>query len=172
MRFLFAQITGILCSILSISLTQFKERKHILIGEVALNILFGINYFLLMGYTGTLVCIIAMIHTVIVYKYSIKDAKIPLYINISAIVCYIIVTLLCAKVIKDYFPFISAILFTFAINQKDTFKYRLLKASNTSIWLIYDICVRSYGSLFAKVLNLISHAVAIKRYNLPNQSKE
>lgn len=182
MKFIMAQILGVICSILSISVTQFKSLKHILIGELAMNLLFAANYLLLDGISGALVCAFAALHAVVVYVYNNKEKKMPVLITALFILIYSAVALVplalniassdvtLLYVIKSVLPLISSLLFTFAIGQRKTIGYRLIKSTNTVMWLIFDLCVSSYGSLISRFLNLASHGIAILRHDVKKQN--
>lgn len=166
MTFILAQITGLICTIISLSITHFKKLQHIIIGEVVLNAVFGINYALLCAWSGLAIAIAATVHSLCVTFFNSKNKKIPVWISIVFVAVYSAITLFTYTEIKDIFPFVSSVMFTLAITQKAPLKYRLLKATLSLMWLVYDICVMSYGSILTRVLSIVSHSIAISRNDI------
>lgn len=169
MNFVLAQITGIICTIISLSITHFKKLNHIIIGEVVLNAVFGINYALLGAWSGLAVALAATVHSLCVTYFNNNDKKIPLWISFVFVGLYAIITAFTFTGIKDIFPFISSVMFTLAITQKVPLKYRLLKATLSVMWLVYDLCVMSYGSVLTRILSIVSHVIAITRNDIQNK---
>lgn len=163
MNFILAQITGIICTVISLSITHFKKLNHIIIGEVVLNAVFGINYALLSAWSGLAVALAATVHSLCVTYFNNNDKKFPWWISLIFVAIYGAITVFTFDGIKDIFPFISSVMFTLAITQKVPLKYRLLKATLSLMWLVYDLCVMSYGSVITRILSIFSHGIAIIR---------
>lgn len=61
MIFYIAQAIGIITTICSVVVVQFKSIKKILLGQIISNLLVALNYMLLGGLSGAGVCILATV---------------------------------------------------------------------------------------------------------------
>lgn len=166
MTYILAQITGLMCTVFSLCIAHFKKVSHILLGEILLNFTFIINYALLGGWSGVCTAGIATVQAVIISFFNRKDKKFPIWLSVVFVGLYALVTIVTFKTFKDIFPFIGSTLFTIAIRQKKPFYYRLLKLTLVTMWLIYDLCMFSFGSATTRILSISSYVIAIIRNDI------
>lgn len=168
MTYILAQITGLMCTVFSLSIAHLKKVSHILIGEILLNFTFIINYALLGGWSGVCTSGVATIQALIISFFNKKDKKFPIWISVVFVGFYGFVAVVTFETFKDIFPFIGATLFTIAICQKKPFYYRLLKLTLGTMWLVYDLCMLSFGSVTTRLLSISSYVIAIVRNDINN----
>ncbi|GHW02767.1 hypothetical protein AGMMS50249_5530 [candidate division SR1 bacterium] len=150
---------------------QFKKKKHIMITIILANLFFCINFALLNAYSGALVCLVAMIQTLINYCFDIKNKKYPLILIIS----YYVVAAICAFVtyssLIDIIPVICAMLLTTTIIQSKERNIRNLILINIILWIFYDISVGAYTAIISDVFLVTSTLIAIIRYDIKKKVK-
>lgn len=164
-NFVIAQVFGILGIIFSVLSMQMKTKRNIMLMLMALNLSSALNFLFLNSISASLVCLFAIIETLINYLYDSKNKKVPIYI----IVFYIIVNLLLGfssyTKILDIIPVICAILYCLTVCVKKESNIRKLMFSNQSIWLMYDLIVKAYMFSVSNVLTLISIIIAMFRFD-------
>ena len=166
MAYILAQITGVICTVFSLCIAHFKKVSHILIGEILLNFTFIINYALLGGWSGVCTSGIATVQALIISLFNKKNQKFPIWLSVAFVGLYGLVVIITFETFKDIFPFIGATLFTIAICQKKPFYYRLLKLTLGTMWLVYDLCMLSFGSVTTRLLSISSYVIAIIRNDI------
>ena len=170
MTYILAQITGLMCTVFSLCIAHLKKVSHILIGEILLNFTFILNYALLGGWSGVCTAGIATIQALIISFYNKKDKTFPIYLSVVFVGLYSLVTIVTFNTFKDIFPFIGSTLFTIAIRQKKPFHYRLLKLTLVTMWLVYDLCMLSFGSATTRLLSISSYVIAIFRNDIKKKT--
>lgn len=161
-----AQILGVLGILSNILGIQFKSKKNILIAFMLANVLFSVTFFLLKGYSGAIICIVAAVQTFIKHTYDKKEVRFPKYL----VAIFMIVSLLCGfltyRSLIDILPIICSILYTLSIIQNKERNLRLITLVNIIFWTIYDIKVGAYTAGINDVLLALSTIVAIFRYDI------
>ncbi len=169
MKFLVAQILGIIGPSLKIVSIQFKDKKKILLMFVLVNLTIGIELLLLNAYSGALVCFIAVVQTIINYLYIRKDKKFPMFY----IPIYVIVSLIAGiysyKELMDILTILCAMLYIASICQTKEKNIRIISFLNMSFWIVYNLYNSAYTDALFKVGFLISTAIAIYKYDIKNK---
>ena len=75
MKFIIAQILGILVGVASLSCVQFKNEKIVLAGQFLSNVFMAGSCALLGGLAGAWICVLAAIQTLLVYRANNADAE-------------------------------------------------------------------------------------------------
>ena len=73
MEFYLAQGISVLTGIVAVVMMQFKDMRKILIGQILANLLTASTYFLLGGFSGAGICLIAIVQTVTMFLYNLKE---------------------------------------------------------------------------------------------------
>ena len=163
MNFIIAQIISIIALIISIVIVQFKDVKHILLGEIASNLTIALSFAFLGGLSGAWICIVASIQTLIIYfanKHNVEPKKKDI-LTISFAVVYIIGTIIVYQNWGDIVSCACSLLYIMAIIQTKPQKYRFYMSANSILWIIYDILTAAYVNIITHGLLLISLFIAM-----------
>jgi hypothetical protein len=167
--FITAQVIGFIGTIANIMTIQFKKKKDILFWFVMVNFIFAISFFLLKGYTGSIICLVAGIQPCISYRYEKKGKELPKIL----IPVFLIISLICGslayKTIIDILPILCAVLYTTSILQKKEKYIRIITFFNIISWIIYDAFVGAYTAMISDIFLIISTVIAIVRYDIKNR---
>ena len=164
-----SQIVGLISSAIIIYISFSKDIRKILIGEICVNFTVALTYFLLGGYLGALLCVIATIHTLTSYAYKKKDKKFPVFLTVVFCAVYVILGAIGGETMIDYLPAVCSVLFAFAIIQKNPPAYNIFNATKSAIWVVYDIFIGAYTTGIAHFFVFISAIIAIFVYNRKKQ---
>ena len=163
MEFYLAQGISVLTGIVAVVMMQFKDMRKILIGQILANLLTASTYFLLGGFSGAGICLIAIVQTVTMFLYNLKNRP-P---HRGVIVLFILLYLACSafyyKSPVDLFSAMAAICYAFSVVQTKSSLSRLWYLFNPLCWLIYDLFTRAYGNLILHVVVFSSTLIAIFR---------
>ena len=158
-----AEGISVLILIIAVCMMQFKNVKFILIGQIVANLLTASTYFLTGGFSGSGICIIAIIQTVTMFILN-RMGKTP---HLSVIILFILSYVACSiyyyQSIYDIFSAMAAVCFALSVSQKDSSKTRFWYLFNPVCWLIYDIFKGSYVLLITHLIIFISTLVAMIR---------
>ena len=168
MKFLIAQILGIIGPSIKIISIQFKNKKNILLMFILVNLIIGIELSLLNAYTGALVCFVAVIQTIINYIYTTKNKKLPKFFIIIYVIVSLCVGIFSYKELMDLLTFFCAMLYIASICQTKEKNIRIISFLNFVFWIIYNLYHRAYTDALFKIAFLISTAIAIYRYDIKN----
>lgn len=161
--FYIAQGIGAITAAIAILSAQLKNMKGILITQIIANSLAASTYFLLGGFTGAGVSIIAVLQTAVMYFYNVKDKKPPVPVTASFIAAYVVNAALTFGSVFDIFPAIAAICFALAVAQTRSMSYRFFCIWNPLCWIVYDVYTQALGNLFMHLGIFISVIIACIR---------
>ncbi len=167
--FYIAQGVGILSIGVSILLQQLKSVKHILIGNVAINLLGMLNYLLLGGLSGAWICVAASVQAVVIFflNRSENGKNLRKWLMLLFCAIYIVGTWIVYQDIGDLFSCVGALIYVASILQTNSMKYRFLSVPNAIVWIVYDIFTMAYTHLLSQTLKLCSAVIGILRLDLP-----
>ena len=164
--FVFAQILGVITTIIVIAALQMKNIKTIFFFEALANLLVAASCLLLSGLSGAAICIAATVQTVISYMYSSKEKEAPKVLTVGFMLVYIILSVFTYKELPDVLPCIGALVYAVAVGQKKPFIFRIMMILNAAVWIGYDVWVGAYSLILTYVFQLTSSAVGIIRIDL------
>ena len=130
---------SMITAVIAILSVQLKNMKGILATQIIGNTLAASTYFLVGGFTGAGVSIIAVVQTVVMYFYNVKDKKPHLAVTLAFIAAYVLNAALTFHVVFDIFPAISAICFALAVAQTRSIRFRFFSIWNPMCWMVYDV---------------------------------
>ena len=172
MKYIIAQIFGIIGPSLKIVGIQFKNKEKVLFNFILVNLIIGIELVLLEAYSGAIVSLIAVIETLINYIYNKKNKKLPNYFICIYILISIIAGILTYKIKMDILATVCAILYIVSICQTKEKNLRLISLFSICIWIIYNIYFKAYTDTCFKIGFLISTMIAIYRYDIKKSDKK
>lgn len=170
-NFIIAQIIGIAVAVISVVMVQFKNMAHILLLEIISNLLISLNFILLGGWSGSGICIIAIFQTTLTYIYNKKGMKLAKGYIILFEILYLICSVFTYKNVFDIISCGAALLYGVAIVQKKTSNFRMLSAINSILWIIFDIGVCAYTTVFTHGFLLVSIIIAMIRLDLKKKQR-
>ena len=138
-EFYIAQGISILTAVVAILSMQMKSMKTILITQICANLLASSTYFLLGGFSGAGISLIAIIQLIVMYVYDIKQKKPHWFVVALFIAAYIVYSVFNFKNVMDIFPLLAAIFFALGVVQKKPSIFRIYGMLNPLCWLVYDI---------------------------------
>lgn len=162
MNFIIGQIISVAALIIAVVIAQFKDVKHILIGEIVSNLSVALSYVFLGGMSGAWICIVAAVQTLIIYyanKHNLEQKKRNILTAVFA-AAYVIGTIIVYQGWGDIVSCACALLYVMAIIQTDTAKYRWFMAANSFMWIIYDFTTLAFVNVITHGSVLISVIIA------------
>ena len=130
---------SMITAVIAILSVQLKNMKGILATQLIGNTLVASTYFLMGGFTGAGVSIIAVVQTVVMYFYNAKDKKPHLIVTLAFIAAYVLNAVLTFVTVFDIFPAISAICYALAVAQIKPIRFRFFSIWNPLCWMVYDL---------------------------------
>ena len=172
MEFIIGQLISMFVLIIAVISAQFKNIKHILIGDITANLTIALSYALLGGLSGAWMCVIATVQGIVIYFANQKSWQKGTRNIITVIfaAAYITGTILVIKGWKDIVSCLSSMLFVLAIVQESASKYRSFKLLNNFFLIVYDISTAAYVNAITHGMQLISLITA--KLRLDRKSKE
>ena len=155
MNFWVAQFIGLLALILLVFSYVRENTNKILIVQVISALLYCIHYYLLGAYSGFMICFFEVIRDYSYYKTDLDD-----YIFVASIPIYVLIGLFNYKVFLDILPIFSSTIDGFALTKE---KKVIVFGSIISytLWLIYDINVKSYSGILTSALVIITNLMIL-----------
>lgn len=138
-----------------------KKMQTILVFNFVGNLLVGISYFLVSGYSGASICTVACIQVFVNYIYDIKNHKLPKALISAYAIAFLTVNLLTFKSWYDILSLIAAMLFVLSVAQSEAKHYRVLYFLNSTVWIFYDFLAGAYGNLFTHIVLFVATFIAI-----------
>lgn len=172
MNFIIGQIISFLALIIAVVIAQFKNVKHILLGQIASNLAVAVSFCFLGGMSGAWICIVAAVQTLIIYfanKHNLAKKKKDI-LSVLFAFAYIIGTAFVYQSWADIVSCACSLLYILAIIQTDTRKYRWFMAANSLLWIIYDINTAAYVNIITHGMLLVSLIIAMIRLDRKNAS--
>lgn len=158
------QFFGILVTIGVIVNLQLKNKKHMVILSIAINLLSSLNVLCLSGFTsGMIICAVAVLQLIfqLWHDYKGTETKVPEMIFFT--VLYVGGGIIGFEKWIDILAIIAAVLYMTAMFQKKEQRIRVILLANLSTWTIYHAILGS-TSFFAQVAGIISSVIALVRY--------
>lgn len=168
MNFVIAQWVGILTTVIALVGIQFRKLNHILISQILTNLLSALSFFLLGGFSGAWICLVAILQTVVLFLFNRKPRKNERRKRTVLAVLFCLIFLAgTAYVYHGWGDLVSgtcAVIFALAVVQEDADRFRGLFLVNGLLWMVYDLSTGAYTNLLLHGLSVVSTAVAIVRF--------
>lgn len=169
--FITAQICGILVIISNILAMQMKNKKQIILMFILANLFSAINFVLLQSYSGAIICIFAIVQTLINKFFENKNKKVPRTIIGIYIIISIVLGAITFKSYIDILPILCSILYTLTIIQEKESKIRRITLINIILWILYDIVCQAYTAAISDFLMTISTIIGMYRFDYKIKEK-
>lgn len=174
--YVFGQICGLIGTVISIFKPQFREKKHILICILLVNIMCTINFSLL-GQAGSaaLVCMVAILQSGVSLIHERRGTTASRFEVIIFFVLYVgagLLGIICAEGfvlelswqnLLSLLPVIGALMLMFSVFAKGEQRVRFFLLLNGSVWLVYS-AVNGATTVFTNLATLSSTAYALWKY--------
>lgn len=163
MRFVIAQICGIVVLLSMIIGVHFKTKEKILLSNVLANTAAIFQYLLLSALTGALVSLLNTIRCVVFYLIKKKDLQPSLLVLLLFEVITIIAGIITWQDIYSILPIIGTMIYTYGLWQDNITTIRITSALVCLGWLVYDATVGAIVDLIQKTTQTISSIIALMR---------
>lgn len=157
MTLIIGNIVALMASVAMAISGILKDKKHILIVQAIQIGLFIVSNLVLGGYVGAIVNAISLVRNIICYKDKL-DIKGIIIITVLSVVLSLYFNNLG---IVGLLPLIASTLYLWFMNVKDISKFKILMIFITTLWLIYDICIKSYTSAVFDFITIIANIVSL-----------
>ena len=166
------QILGFLSLILVVLLVFMKDIKLILVGEIIVNIIVGLNFLLLGGYSSAGMSVVAVLYTIISYIYNRKNIKIPMWMLGIFLLLYVAWGVISYQSWIDILPLVCSVLFILAVSQRKASNYRILKVVNSFIYVFYDVFIFAYTTIITHSFLVAAGIFAIIKIDVLSKNKK
>lgn len=157
MTLIIGNIVALMASVAMAISGILKDKKQILIVQAIQIGLFIVSNLVLGGYVGAIVNAISLVRNIICYKDKL-DIKGIIIITVLSVVLSLYFNNLG---IVGLLPLIASTLYLWFMNVKDISKFKILMIFITTLWLIYDICIKSYTSAVFDFITIIANIVSL-----------
>jgi len=120
------------------------------------NLLVGISYLLVSGFSGAVICFVACVQVVINYFFVVRGRETSELIIFISIILFVFLNVITFKVWYDVLTLMAAIFFVLSVSQSKVKSYRVLYFLNSTVWVIYDFLAGAYGNLITHIVLLIA----------------
>lgn len=163
MEFYIAQGISVLTALTAVITMQLKKMEWILIGQILANLLTAATYFLLGGASGAGLCILAIVHTIVMYIFNRNKLRPHWTVGIAFIALYIGYSAYYFKSMVDCLSALGAISYALSVMQEKPAASRLIYVFNPIFWMIYDIFTFAYANLIMHFIVFLSTLIAMIR---------
>jgi len=168
-NYILSQIFGFAAIFIGIISFQFKNMKSILISQLVCNGLSVLMYTLNGGTSGAAICIIAIVQSIVIYIFNVKNKETPVAVSLLFVLLYIIISYVTFNSARDFLSGGAALAFAVSLLQKSSGGYRTFMLSNVGLWIIYDITLSSWVSVIMRCVMLASIISAMIRIDRKKQ---
>lgn len=150
-------IIALIASLLMVYSGLIKNKdKFIYIQTIYIGLLV-ISNLVLGGFTGAIINFISCFRNILCYKNKLHNKE-----KLLIIIPSILLSLYFNNLgIIGLLPVIYVVVYTLFMNIKDIIKFKKLVIFTSILWLIYDICIKSYTSAIFDFLTIITNIFAI-----------
>ncbi len=145
------QIIGFVAWLL-LAISYYRKNTDKILGvQIIGNLLFCLHYLLLGAYSGLAICFLELVRDFSYYKTDWDD-----YIFAFSIPIYVIGGIFSFKTIIDLFPIIASITDGWSLTKRKRIVV-IGAIFSYSLWLIYDLYVKSYSGAITDTIIIISN---------------
>ena len=171
LTYILSQVFIIFNYIFLIITYQLKERKKILLFNMASLTCAGISYIFLSAYSGLAMAFVAILRNIIFLLDEKKNGmnnKITKKDVLILMILYVISIVFAIFTYDGFFSLMSVfatMLYTYSVWQKSTKVYKWLGSPVSIIWIIYNIYIKSiFGIILESVLMIAAIIGLIREY--------
>lgn len=167
MNLIIGNVVALLASLAMVTSGLLKNKKQILFVQTIQIGLFVISNLVLGGIVGAIVNALSLIRNIICYKdkldikwiviLTIISVGLSLYFNNLGII--------------GLLPLIASTLYLWFMNIKNVSRFKILIILITILWLIYDICIKSYTSAIFDAATISTNIITLITLSRINYKK-
>lgn len=158
--FIMAQVAGLIVFIFEILTLISNNKKRILGYNTLSNAFSALQYLFLNAYTGALARLFTFVRNFIFNYYRNKNKKIPIYWLILIIIALIITNIATYDGIISIIPVLTISLYTVALYQNNTNRFRLINMFVFSLLAIYNYHYKAYVGFVSQIIFIIVCAIS------------
>lgn len=159
-----AQIIGLIASIICIAAIQARFKKHYLLWITIGNAFFIFNFLLLGAYAGATICVLDVTLSFLVKIFESKNKSLPKFIIVFFYLLFLIAGILTYENFYSLIAIVCGLLFVVRITAPKMKKLRIISLTTSLLWIIYDLCVGAYTGLISDVFDATSALIALWRF--------
>lgn len=167
-----AQVFAFFAFILYTLSFQFKKRGNVLKTQIFANIFYTLEYIMLDAYAGVNNSLFGITRSILFYIFDKQKKKCPSYVAVIFLSLVVIFGFVSYTDVFSILPVIISIIFFVALYTEDMKLYRKVAAVASILWIIYNVAVHAYVSVFDYTIELISSLVAIYRFDIKKQKEK
>lgn len=164
--FIIAQSFGIIACILSVISMLSKNITGALIFQMLANLTIAINFGLVDGLSGSIVCIIGTVQTLVMFLIRRKEKEPTQWLLGVFLVMYMAAAVIMYSKWFDILSGIAAVTFAVAVMQKKPSMYRAIMFINSCLWIVFDFCAGAYTAIITHGVIMISVIVGMIKNDL------
>ena len=150
-------IVAFIASVLMVYTGFIKKKKLILYVQTIEIGLFVFSNLILGGITGAISNAISCIRNILCYKNKLGTKE-----KVMIVLAAGILTIAFNNMgLMGLLPLIALALYTFCMNIQDIIKFKILLITNSLIWLIYDVYIKSYTSAAFDLATILANIISI-----------
>ncbi len=154
-------IASLFATVFGICAPFGKKMRTVLCFNFMTNVMTGISYILIGGYSGGGVAFLGGAQLFINYIFNEKKGKIPAAVVFLHMVAFIVISLCTFSAWYDILMLIASLLFVVSVAQTDSKYYRIIFFTNCATLVFYDLFAKAYGNLFMHIALFSATIVAI-----------
>lgn len=172
MNVLYAQLVGAAAMLTITFAVQCRKKKHMMIVQMFAHLLYAFQYTLLGAFSACYMDLMAVLRTLIFYKYDKSRKKIPVILPIIICVITSLIGYFTYTNTLSLIPVIIAIAYTIGASFKNPRVYKYVFAVCAFGWIYYNFKVSAYICIIGNVCEITSSAIAIIRETKIKKQKE
>lgn len=154
-------ILSIIATVMGLIEPFNKKMKTILIFNFMGNLLVGLSYLFVGGYSGAALCGVGCVQVFINYNFDRKNIKVPMWLLGVYAAAFLAVNLISFAHWYDVLSLLAAMMFVLYAAQSEARYYRIFYMTNSLLWIGYDFIAGAYGNLATHIILFISTMTAI-----------
>lgn len=154
-------IVGIIAFIFFVFSLIQKNKKRILVLQIIANILYAVQYSLLLVFTPAIMNIINITRSYWYYKDELNHKKTPLWVLIMFIVIIFVVTIFIYDGYLSLVPPIITSIYAIATYQNNLKILRLTFMICACIWIIFNYSVGAYSGIIGNVFEIVFGTIGL-----------
>lgn len=151
-------IVAFLGCLLMVAIGFIKNKKRILVAQMAQFTIQGVGHFLLSAYSAVLSCGISILRIFVFGRFR----KVPAWLKVAFLSFQTVLNfLLGARSFYDWVPVLSMVLYTWYLDTEDAVVFKLVNMAGLVMWIFHDFHYRNYASVAFDIFTVISTTVGI-----------
>ena len=155
-------IIALIASLLMVYSGMIKQKKKILYVQTVQIGMSVISNIVLGGIVGAIINALSCIRNILCYKekLGLKEKIILTIFSIGLSIPFNNLGII------GILPLISTVTYLWLMSVKDVIKFKFLIIFTMALWLVYDICIKSYSSAVFDFLNIVANIISIIQIKL------